>query len=241
MALHQAHREFAGRRLGATASFPAAEVAGITNPPYPYRTHGTNLVDVDNDGTLELAVTNGGTSWSPSTREPNRLFKFAWDTPFNWLKVRPVGDGVCVSRDAIGTRISLVVSESGGPWRQIYNTLFGGSAFCAQQGFEVYFGLDQADTIEAMLIRWPDGRFQTVTEGLDVNTSIVIERTPAVVGDLDCDEAVGISDLVTMLASWGACPASGGCPADLDGDGGVTIGDLLTLLGNWSGSPAARL
>jgi hypothetical protein len=222
--------------VSALIDFPAADVGGITPASYPYRTHGTNLVDVDNDGTLELAVANGGTSWNIAAREPNRLFKFTWDTPPNWLKVRPVGDGVCVSRDAIGTRISVVVREGAGPQRQVFNTLFGGSAFSAQQGFEVYFGLEQADTIESMLIRWPDGEFQSITEGLAINTSIVVEREPLVLGDLDCSGEVGFADLSILLAAWGPCPPTGGCPADLDGDGMVAFTDLTALLGNWGGT-----
>ena len=58
-----------------------------------------------------------------------------------------------------------------------------------------------------------------------------------VVGDLDGDGTVGITDLLILLGSWGACadcdtPAA--CPADLDGDCTVGILDLLTLLANWN-------
>ncbi len=49
-------------------------------------------------------------------------------------------------------------------------------------------------------------------------------------GDLDSDGAIGITDLLDLLAVWGACP---GCDADLDGDGLVGITDLLTLLAHW--------
>ena len=50
-------------------------------------------------------------------------------------------------------------------------------------------------------------------------------------GDIDGDCAVGITDLLIVLTSWGPC---GGCPADLDGDGVVGIGDLLIVLASWS-------
>ena len=100
----------------------------------------------------------------------------------------------------------------------------------------MYFGLEQADTIESMLIRWPDGEFQTITEGLAINTSVVVERGPLVLGDLDCSGDVGFADLATLLAAWGPCPPTGGCPADLDGDATVAFTDLTALLGNWSGT-----
>ena len=52
-------------------------------------------------------------------------------------------------------------------------------------------------------------------------------------GDLDGDCAVGILDLLTLLAHWGPCPPMAGCPADLNEDGIVNIFDLLLLLANW--------
>ena len=48
-------------------------------------------------------------------------------------------------------------------------------------------------------------------------------------GDLDGDGTVGTSDLLALLAAWGAA----GGPADLDGDGLVSTGDLLVLLSVW--------
>jgi hypothetical protein len=59
---------------------------------------------------------------------------------------------------------------------------------------------------------------------------------PPAVGDIDGDGAIDVSDLLTVLASWGACPTAppgAACPADIDPDGSVTIDDLLLLLGNW--------
>ncbi len=53
-------------------------------------------------------------------------------------------------------------------------------------------------------------------------------------GDLDGDGRVGITDFLTLLATWGPCPNPGACPADLDDDGIVGITDFLLLLGNWS-------
>lgn len=51
--------------------------------------------------------------------------------------------------------------------------------------------------------------------------------------DLDCDGAVGSSDLILLLGDWGACADCTDCPADLDGDCVVGTGDLVILLGSW--------
>ncbi len=55
-----------------------------------------------------------------------------------------------------------------------------------------------------------------------------------VLGDLDGDGHVGITDFLGLLAAWGPCPGAGpGCPGDLDGDGAVGPEDFQALLANW--------
>jgi hypothetical protein len=164
------------RNESALIDFPAP---GSTGTPYPYRTHGTAFVDVDGDGSLEIAVSNGGpASMDDRVREPNRLFKLA-GMPHNYLKVRAVGNGTTVALDAVGTRFALTVSERAGRPRTIYRTLFAGSCFPAQNGFEVDLGLAGADTIRRLEITWPDGSVDVLTGGLEVNSSIVVERGQA--------------------------------------------------------------
>ncbi|NNF43301.1 MAG: hypothetical protein HKN62_09675 [Phycisphaerales bacterium] len=51
-------------------------------------------------------------------------------------------------------------------------------------------------------------------------------------GDADGDCAVGITDLLTVLASWGPCVD---CAGDLNDDGDVGIVDLLLVLSGWGG------
>ena len=53
------------------------------------------------------------------------------------------------------------------------------------------------------------------------------------VGDLDLDCRVGIIDFLRLLADWGPCPETTGCPADLNGDGVVDLLDFAMLLNNW--------
>ena len=57
-----------------------------------------------------------------------------------------------------------------------------------------------------------------------------------VFADLNADGAVGVADLLGLLASWGPC-AKGCCLADLDLDGDVGLPDLLALLANWGPCP----
>lgn len=54
-------------------------------------------------------------------------------------------------------------------------------------------------------------------------------------GDLDCDDVVGFSDVLLILAEWGPCPdPPAWCAADLDDDGMVGFSDILVVLASWS-------
>lgn len=53
-------------------------------------------------------------------------------------------------------------------------------------------------------------------------------------GDLDNDGSVGVSDLLQLLSAWGDCDQPNNCTEDLTDDGAVGVSDLLTLLANWS-------
>ncbi len=55
--------------------------------------------------------------------------------------------------------------------------------------------------------------------------------------DLDDNAVVGVSDLLSLLGSWGPCPPKGDCPPDFDNSGDVGVKDLLILLGVWGPCP----
>ncbi len=57
---------------------------------------------------------------------------------------------------------------------------------------------------------------------------------PQVLGDINGDGVVDVTDLLILLGAWGYCPAPNDCPADLNSDGRVEVSDLLLLLANWT-------
>ena len=69
----------------------------------------------------------------------------------------------------------------------------------------------------------------------DINNGLFVISVDGVLGDLDGDGSVGVTDLLILLGAWGPCPdpCPPSCPADLDGDCSVGVTDLLSLLGNW--------
>ncbi len=91
-------------------------------------------------------------------------------------------------------------------------------------GYHGIYGTDDWLTFED--IGSSDGEAAIKVEG-----TLVTPECPA---DLDSDGTVGVSDLLSLLASWGPCK---GCPADFDGNGAVGVSDLLVLLANWGPCP----
>ena len=128
-------------------------------PPYPYRTHGTCIVDFDQDGVPELAVTNGGaTGWPDVVQEPNRLFQFTFAEPRRWLRVELEGDGVRVNRSAIGTRVTVTVHRDTDQTEWIHRQwLHGGNGFSATSDLALFFGLGDATRVSEVEVAWPDG------------------------------------------------------------------------------------
>ncbi|MEE8153777.1 MAG: FG-GAP-like repeat-containing protein [Phycisphaerales bacterium] len=82
-----------------------------------------------------------------------------------------------------------------------------------------------------------DGVFDLVTVNADEGktggsvTALINIQCP---WDLDDNEVVGASDLLSLLVQWGTDP---GGPPDFDGDGNVGASDLLVLLANWGLCP----
>ena len=52
-----------------------------------------------------------------------------------------------------------------------------------------------------------------------------------VVGDVNCDGEVDVTDILATFAAWGNCENV--CAADLLPDGVVNVSDLLVVIGNW--------
>ena len=125
---------------------------------------GLASADIDNDGDLDLLVTNNNAA-------PNLLLNEGGSA--NALIVRTIGTGS--NRSAIGTRLVLTTGQR----RQIRDVQ-SGSSYLVQNDLRAHFGLGQAKQSERLEIRWPGGMTEVV-ENLPANHVITVREGKGIV------------------------------------------------------------
>jgi hypothetical protein len=141
--------------------------------------------DVDNDGDLDLLVTNNGAGVNlllneGSARRPARRGSSEGgnDTQAaasaNAMLVRVIGTKS--NRSGIGTRLTLT---TGG--RRQLREVQSGSSYLTQNDLRAHFGLGAANRSERLEIRWPSGATEVV-EDLPANHVITVREGEGVVG-----------------------------------------------------------
>ncbi len=200
-------------------------------------------------------ITRGATTWSwtywfdsdapdqvPGDPQFGVYALTSWQLTLGALTVSSEGDEIQVLDDFLGLDTYEVGSQMSQP--------------AGWAGFEVFFELATTDlsTIgsDALPLTPPRpadfeiGYFSLFGETDNHDILFVtgdvksIEIAPVggiCLWDLDANGSVGVSDLLSLLGSWGPCPPKGDCPADFDTSGDVGVKDLLVLLGNWGPCP----
>jgi hypothetical protein len=120
---------------------------------------------VDNDGDLDLLVTNNG-------GRPNLLLNDGGSTG-NALLVRVIG--TTSNRSGIGTRLVLTA----GGRRQV-REVQSGSSYLAQNDLRAHFGLGGTRRAERLEIRWPDDSIEVV-EDLSANHVVTVRQGKGIV------------------------------------------------------------
>jgi hypothetical protein len=110
---------------------------------------GAAYADYDNDGDLDVLVTqNGG---------PARLLRNDGGNRNHYLRVRTLG--TTSNRDGIGARVA-VTTPSGRPWALVKT----GSSFCSESELPVTLGLGAATKATRVEVTWPSGRVDALTD-----------------------------------------------------------------------------
>ena len=135
-----------------------SEQAGLRQFESPGVGRGVAAADYDADGDVDLFIVNSG--------EKPLLLQNNGGNQLNWLHIRTVG--VESNRDGIGTRIKVITGDT----HQI-REVASGSSYLSQHSPEVEFGLGNHKIVDKIILKWPSGTEQTLTN-IAVNQMLII-------------------------------------------------------------------
>ncbi len=124
-----------------------ADVSAATGLNLPEDGRSLAIVDWDQDGDLDLWLTN-------RTAPRVRFFRNDCPDEYHFVKLSLVGRSS--NRDAIGARVELYL-KSAEPAKRI-KTLRAGDGFLGQSTKWVHFGLGTHDAIDRLVVHWPGGK-----------------------------------------------------------------------------------
>jgi enediyne biosynthesis protein E4 len=144
-----------------------AEVGRTSGGPFAAERVGRGLAtgDIDNDGDLDLLVTNNG--------QDAELLRNDGDARAHALVLRLQAAGA--NRDAVGARV--LVTAGGRTQRR---DVKAGSSYLSQNDLRVHVGLGEAPRADRVEIRWPSGKVDTLT-GAPADRLLTIEEGRGVV------------------------------------------------------------
>ena len=111
-----------------------------------------------------------------------------------------------------------------------------GDSYSSQSSLTLSFGLRHSNVIESIIIKWPSGTVDELTN-IQPNQVLIIQEGGGVecgeLGDLNGDGGWNVLDIVTLAN----CVLANNCAelenasaGDLNGDGGYNILDIVILI-----------
>ena len=135
-----------------------ADVTSYASNVPTYDSRAVALVDLWNDGTLDVVVANQGKEFS--------LLKNDVTNEHNWIAFEL--EGKVSNRSAIGSKLTL---EWGGQSQS--KVVHGGIGFSSQNQRSVHFGIGKSSTVSKLRILWPSG-IEQVIDGPKINQKHII-------------------------------------------------------------------
>ncbi|HET9358751.1 MAG TPA: CRTAC1 family protein [Vicinamibacterales bacterium] len=154
------------------------EVGRNAGPGFALEKVSRGLVsgDIDNDGDLDLLVTNNG--------QTADLLRNDGGNGGNALLVRAIGGSASLTaskksnRDGVGARLRLKVGT-----RTLIRDVKAGSSYLGQNDLRQHFGLGTAKSADRLEVRWPSGRTD-VLQNLPANQIITIREGAGLVNSV---------------------------------------------------------
>ncbi|MFT5303036.1 MAG: tetratricopeptide (TPR) repeat protein [Mariniblastus sp.] len=132
-----------------------ATVSGVSGLDYPDDGRAIAVVDWDQDGDLDL--------WISNRNAPRLRFMRNNSTRYHHsLVLRLIGNGNSSNRDAIGARVEVV--SKGLEGKRLIRTLRAGEGLLSQSSKLIHFGLGQLEQIEKIIVNWPGGDIESFTD-----------------------------------------------------------------------------
>ena len=129
------------------------------------RGRGAAWGDYDNDGFLDLFVTNGedGTQF---VEGPQILYHNRGNRN-GWLKIKLVG--TASNRQGLGTKVTIQI----GPTIQYREFNGAGGHFLSQGAGPLHFGLRRATVVDQITVKWPSGLNQ-ILSNISANQEVTV-------------------------------------------------------------------
>ncbi len=113
-----------------------------------HASRGAAFGDYDNDGLVEVLINN--------QNEPPSLLKQTSRPQGSWIILKL--EGVKSNRSAIGAKVRVVTGA-----RTQMDEVRSGGSYLSQSDLRLHFGLGTADKVDQILIDWPSGARQTLS------------------------------------------------------------------------------
>jgi hypothetical protein len=126
----------------------------------PRVSRGAAVADYDNDGDLDILVSNNG--------QPAQLLRNDGGNKYHWLEIFLVGTKS--NRDGVGARVKVVAGDL-----TQYDQRKGGMSFQSAQDPRLHFGLGKRETIDSIEIQWPSG-MQTKLSNIKADQIVTLKE-----------------------------------------------------------------
>jgi hypothetical protein len=137
---------------------------GMDQPSYSY---GAAYADLNNDGKLDLVVNNiDAPAFIYENVLPDAVAR-------HHLDVRLVGESPRELTAGIGAQLTLT---AGGKKQHVHYSPYRG--YMSTMDARAHFGLGNAQRVDSLEIRWPDGRYQLMTN-LEADRTLTVEQSNA--------------------------------------------------------------